>query len=313
MKISICFCSSLLALFSFSVSNAQLERYTPEVVLDYVNGHAKNGASDTYLTTIASVNGTIPTPLAPIATNFSFADGKNLAWLYLYYSPSQTRFFLYAVTRLSVLGNVTNTAFEIEPSAVSLDTASASKKEIPNNFLSSALILPRLQTDAVFNKFRIDYPDTLPDYVSVLKLEDDDADEFPELNGNDPYWIVSYQDLNNFDASMFCFVNSENQDVLCIRLSDLTSVADQTSNTSKILVSPNPVQGSMAAVQLPKLFPNGTLYLYNSIGELVGDLSRYLRTSQLSIPISTSGLQSGMYYLRLQDGITTFTTPIVIQ
>lgn len=303
----------LIAVFSFSVSNAQLERYTPEVALDYVNGHAKNGAADTYLTTIVTVNGTIPTPLTPINLQYSFEDGKNLSWLYLYYSPSQTRFYLYAVTRLNVFGNITNTAFDVDPNLVDLDFETASKKELPNTFLATSSIITRLQTNAEFNKFRTDYPDTAPNYIALLKLEDEAANDFPQLNGTDPYWLVSYQNLNNLDASMTCFVNSENQDVLCVRFTDITSVEEQSSVNSKMVVAPNPVIGNTAAVQLPSLHPNGTLYLYNSIGEVVGNLSGFLRTSQLTIPISVSGLPSGMYYVRLQDGTTTFTTPLVIQ
>lgn len=303
----------LFAVCTFSTSYSQLERYTPEVVLDYVNGHAKNGATDTYLTTIVTVNGTIPTPLTPIKLQYSFEDGKNLSWLYLYYSPSQTRFYLYAVTRLNVLGNITNSAFEVDPTLVDLDFETASKKDLPNTFLASSSIITRLQTNAEFNKFRTDYPDTAPNYVALLKLEDEAADDFPELNGTDPYWLVSYQNMDNLDASMTCFVNSENQDVLCVRFSDITSVEEQSSMNSKMVVAPNPVIGNTAAVQLPGLHPNGTLYLYNSIGEVVGNFSGYLRTSQLSIPISVSGLPSGMYYVRLQDGTTTFTTPLVIQ
>jgi|GEM_PF-2963286 len=292
---------------------AQAERYTAQTVLDYVTGHSKNGSPDTKLTAVITINGSIPTPLGNINLNFTYADGKNLIWLYLFYSESQQKHYLYGVSRVNVLGNAVNTAFDIDPSLINLEVDALPNQEITAPIFGSELIENRLKTNSTYNSFKQDYPDSQPNFVYLTRINIDQLSEFPMLNVDDPYWSVQYVDSEDPNYSMVCFVNTKNEEVVCIRLKDITSVSESKKSTEQLSVVPNPPSNSIAQIQFKQPITGGTLRLYNTLGIVVKDLTPLVQNSTGSIPFSTLGLSSGMYLIQYQNGSESLTTTFVIQ
>lgn len=301
-------------LFGISISlQAQAERYTAQTVLDYVTGHSKNGSPDTKLTAVITINGSIPTPLGNINLNFTYEDGKNLIWLYMFYSEAQQRHYLYGVSRVNAFGNAVNTAFDIDPALLDLDVESAPKLEIPTPILGSELIETRLKTNATYNSFKQEYPDSQPNFIILTRLDLEQLSEFTMLNGEDPYWVAQYVNSADPNYQMQCFVNTKNEDVVCIRLKDITSVTEPNNSIEQISIVPNPPSNSMGQIQFKKPISGGTLRLYNTLGTVVKDLTPLIQNSTGSIPFSTLGLSSGMYLIQYQNGSESISTTFVIQ
>lgn len=303
----------LLTIGTVAQLSAQAERYTAQTVVDYANGHAKNGATDTHLSAIITINGAIPTPLGTINLNYSFDDGKNLIWLYMYYSPSMQKHFLYGISRVNAFGNAVNTAFEVDPALIGIDVLTAPKKEISTPILGSEFIEARLKTNASFNAFQQDYPDSQPNLIILTRLDDEQLSEFTMLNGEDPYWVVQYINEQDPNYPMLCFVNTKNDEVVCIRSKDITSVTEPKKPIESMSVVPNPSSSSMNTIHFKQPIAGGTLRMYNSLGTMVKDLTSLVNTTTTSLPLSTDGLPSGMYILQHQNGTQTFTTKFVIQ
>lgn len=305
---------TVLVFCSFITVNAQvaLERYTAQTVLDYVTGHSKNGASDTYLVTVITSDAPIPTPLGNIKLSHNLSDGKSNVWVYIYYSPSTQNYFLYGVSRVNVLGNPTNTAFEIPQEALGFDPKEFTKKEITSPIMDSDKIEGLLKTNQTFNTFKQEHPDSQPNFVVLTKLEDVQVTEFPMLNGDDPYWTVQFVNSEDPNYPMTCFVNTKNDEVVCIRFKDITSVAEQVQ-TLKLAIVPNPSSNYMATVHFSKSFAQGTIRLINSLGEVVKDLTPIAVNNSNQFSFSTVGIPTGMYLLSVQNGTETITTTFVIQ
>ncbi|MBL8004797.1 MAG: T9SS type A sorting domain-containing protein [Candidatus Kapabacteria bacterium] len=301
-------------IFGFSISlHAQAERYTAQTVLDYVTGHSKNGSPDTKLTAVITINGSIPTPLGDINLNFTYADGKNLIWLYMFYSEAQQKHYLYGVSRVNAFGNAVNTAFDIDPALLNLDVESAPKLEVTTPILGSELIETRLKTNATYNAFKQEYPDSQPNFIILTRLDAEQLSEFTMLNGEVPYWVTQYVNSEDPNYLMQCFVNTKNEDVVCIRLKDITSVSEPKKSTEQLSVVPNPPSNSVAQIQFKQPVAGGTLRLYNTLGTIVKDLTPFVQNSTGSIPFSTLGLSSGMYLIQYQNGSESLTTTFVIQ
>ncbi len=311
-KIHLLLVAFLIFGFTYSL-HAQAERYTAQTVLDYVTGHSKNGSPDTKLTAVITLNGSIPTPLGSINLNFTYADGKNLIWLYMFYSEAQQKHYLYGVSRVNAFGNAVNTAFDIDPSLLNLDVESAPKLEVTTPILGSELIETRLKTNATYNAFKQEYPDSQPNFIILTRLDAEQLSEFTMLNGEDPYWVAQYVNSIDPNYQMQCFVNTKNEDVVCIRLKDITSVSEPTKSTEQLSVIPNPPSNSLAQIQFKQPIAGGTLRLYNTLGTVVKDLTPFVQNSMGSIPFSTSGLSSGMYLIQYQNGSQSLTTTFVIQ
>ncbi len=95
---------------------------------------------------------------------------------------------------------------------------------------------------------------------------------------------------------------------------DLRGVVATSTEYQLYEVEPNPVVGSNVTVKYSISFAGETkLELYKSSGELVGVLVNGEQSAGLhELTLTTEGLPSGVYYLRLSSGHFTDTKPLVI-
>ncbi len=81
-------------------------------------------------------------------------------------------------------------------------------------------------------------------------------------------------------------------------------------NTSSLQVFPNPADAQVTVVTGSEKYENGRILIFNSQGSIVKNVQT---NGETTIRINVSDLTSGLYFLKLESGIKSATTRIVIK
>lgn len=290
--------TTLAILLIFTSANAQvLQKFEASEGV----ATAKNTLSsktNVELVYIGTILKTIQYQTMSIPIEFDFNSGLANAWIYGFRSgPNHDSLNLVAVVKLFSL-----MAFDASAFASSIQNDFLSTLE-GQNWKKSSEMIELFKANTEFMDFLNSHQNRENSIISLQANED-----IPFIPQNQPYWSI-YVYAEPF--GILCAVDAvSGVQVIC----GLTDVAEHQNPTPYQNVFPNPAD-ALVNVIIPEdcNYNNTKFELYNQLGVLVNqnDLFSFDYSSSI-LKINTSGLEQGIYLLRMINSNAIYISKLII-
>jgi hypothetical protein len=292
--IVVCLCATTL--------HAQLEfpAYLPSQCQPAAEGVIA-GATDGKVMAVIGIGATVPVGPTEIKIAVNLETGRSPLWVYIVYSAALDTVTTVPIVR--VLGQCNDDLFPDPGTADQLEGIRFAP--LPNGYLEGTALTARLKSDATFNAFRQQHPDSNATIV-ILATSDEQVLSYP---AGTPFWLFTWVPADQ-SLGLTCVVHALTGETLCFG-DDPTSVATEASERG-FGIAPNPASAD-AIVRVPQEWIGRriTIDAVNSTGQIVPLVSEKQIFAPV-VPINAGLLANGMWSLRVGDGHTFQTIPLSI-
>lgn len=244
---------------------------------------------------------------------FNLNNGKADAWLYNFFSPSQSTSATLGVVQIPILGYQTQSL----GSAIPLPAIVNQELDLTGQYSNSDQMIAQLQKDTAFQRYRTEMPNSKPAIVTLGSLFGSDSIQLPGgFPLNEPLWTVWFR--GGGDSSMTCFVSTKSGAYFCRRFTlPVLSVPGDSRATTALNVVPNPTGGrTRIMVSLPagaRLGGDARCELFDERGARVMDVSDAVTATGDGFEFDSGALAPGLYFCRIADGTWSGSVGVIIE
>ncbi len=246
---------------------------------------------------------------------FNLENGQATAWVYTFYSPSQSTSASLGVVQIPILGFQTQSIGQ----AIPLPPVLSLELDTTGTYVSSDRMIAQLKTDTTYSRYHMELPGAKPTFVTLGQLVQADSANLP--NGyplDEASWTLLFR--GGGDSTMTCFVSSKTGAHFCRRISLPPLGVPQEAaaiGTASLTVLPNPAASwARVLVALPAgaRTAGATCGLYDERGTMVMDLSSNFAANHAAfVDVDVRGLAAGAYYCRAAGSNWVGTAGVVVE
>jgi hypothetical protein len=308
------------AMYSASAQTPYLPREA-KAITAIKNRATTDGYTNPQITGIATVKGNYPVGILTINNKFDLGSetvpasdankGKAGFWGYLVRSeakPDSSRAYI-AVDGGTIFGFFVFDA----PAGIDLKTLPGNfSLNLPTNtdgspaWINTDELVNRLRTNSLYMNYRQTRPDSTPDYVALgmSKLPT------PTFPAGEPLWTLVFTGQASSDF-LSCSVHALTGQIECVN--SATSVNDNSFKNT-FAISPNPARNSVSVAIPSEIYsPDGTIEVFNMIGEKLFSFKMSGAGEEYSIVIPIEQYPSGMYFVRYSNSTQVSTQALTIE
>lgn len=252
--------------------------------------------SDAVLILVGAI-GELDAPEMPI--RFYPDNGESDAWAYVFFSPSAKQRKTIPVVDVMGMGMM---AVD-DPTAIAIPDELVTPLNLTLPFADSDTMIERIATDTIYQRYRRELPDVLPQTIACRSLLADDSLLLPATFPLDaPVWVLTY--TGEEDSMMLCYISCRTGQTFSLRANSVASVASsgneqQSIHVSSVVSSTGRIRITLSSAQKDLSTDPPAILLFDITGRCVARpvMAEY-RGSEWVVEFDDNVLPHGLYFCR---------------